>query len=76
MAVIQLDIDEKLIQAVGAQAIREFIDRQLSLLRLEYLGEKISSAIRKSGMDHQAEVEAAREEAWQEYKEKFLKDVR
>ena len=73
MAVIQLEIDEGLIQAVGMQAVKKSIERQLALLKLEYLGGKISEAIRQSGFDHEKEVEEAREEAWQEYKEKHLK---
>jgi hypothetical protein len=76
MAVIQLDVDEKLIQAIGAQTVKDFVERQLSLLRLEYLGEKIATAIQRSDMDHEVEVEAARKEAWEEYGAKFLKDVR
>ena len=75
MAVIQVEIDDALAQAVGIRAVEDFIARQLSVLRLRHLGEKISEAIRESGIDHDAEVNAARQEAWREYKEKHLKDV-
>jgi hypothetical protein len=75
MTVIQLEIDEGLIQALGAEAVKEFMERQLSMLRLEHLGGKIADAIRQAGLEHQVEVEEARQEAWQEYKGKYLKDV-
>jgi hypothetical protein len=72
MSVIQLDIDETLIQTIGLQAIKAFIERQLSLLRVQYLGEKMSHDIRQAGFDHDKEVEEVRQEAWQEYKSKYL----
>lgn len=72
MSVIQLDIDERLVQAVGIQAIQAFLERQLSLLRVRYLGEKISRAIEQAGFHHDKEVEEARQEAWQEYTTKYL----
>lgn len=75
MAVIQVEIDDALAQAMGMRAVEDFIERQLSLLRLRHLGERISDAIRESGIDHDAEVDAARQEAWREYKEKHLRDA-
>jgi hypothetical protein len=75
MSVIQLEIDETLIQAVGLQTVKTFMERQLSLLKVKYLGEKISAAIHQAGIDHPQEVEAARQEAWQEYKATYLKDI-
>ncbi len=75
MAIIQVEIDDALAQAVGIRAVEDFIDRQLSFLRLRHLGERISEAIRKSGIDHDTEVDAARQEAWREYKEKHSRDV-
>ncbi len=72
MAVIQLEIDETLIQAVGTQAVKTFIERQISLLRLEHLGQRVANAIQQSGVDHSAEVEGARQEAWQEAREEYL----
>lgn len=74
MAVIELKVDDGLVREVGTQAVKAFIDRQLSVLQLECLGEKVSAAIRQSGVDHHAEVEGAREEAWQEYGRGHLKD--
>ena len=44
------------------------MERQLTLLRVQYLGEKIAAAIQQAGINHQQEVKEARQEAWQEYK--------
>ncbi len=75
MIVIQLEVDEKLIQEIGVKSIKDFMESQLSLLKLRYLGDKVTEAILESGADHNKEVEEARKEAWEEYKEKHLKDI-
>ncbi len=72
MSVIQLDIDDRLVQTMGLQAIQAFMERQLSLLRVQYLGEKIAKAVQEAGFDHPKEIEEARQEAWEEYKAKYL----
>ena len=73
MRVIELEVDDTLVQEVGAETVKAFMVRQLSLLRLRCLGDKIAAGIHESGMDHRSEVQEARGEAWQEYKERHLK---
>ena len=41
MSVIQLEIEDALIQEVGAKTVKTFMERQLSLLHPQYLGEYI-----------------------------------
>ena len=72
MSVIQLDIDDILVRTIGFQAIQEFMESQLSFLRVRYLGDKIEQAIQQSDFEHPKEVEAARLEAWEEYKAKYM----
>jgi len=72
MSVIQLEIDETLVQTIGLQAIGAFMERQLSFLRVQYLGDNIAHTIEQSGFEHAKEVEEARQEAWKEYKVKYL----
>ena len=65
-----------LIQAIGLQAVKTFMERQLMLLRVQYLGKKIAAAIlQQAGINHQQEVKKARQEAWQEYKAKYFQDT-
>lgn len=64
-----------LVQAIGLQAVKTFMERQLTLLRVQYLGEKIAAAIQQVGINHQQEVKEAREEAWQEYKGKYFQNT-
>jgi hypothetical protein len=75
MSVIQLEIEDTLIQQVGAKTVKEFMEQQLSLLRLQYQGERIAQKIQESGIDHHSEVDEARQEAWEEYKAGHLQDL-
>jgi hypothetical protein len=76
MSLIQLEIDDTLIQTIGLQAVKTFMERQLTLLRVQYLGEKIAAAIQQAGINHKQEVKEARQEAWQEYKTKYFQDTK
>lgn len=73
MTTIQLEIDEKLLHEVGKQNVKEFLESQLSVLRLKYLGNLISDKIKHSNFVHEVELEKARLEAWNEYKEKYIR---
>jgi len=75
MSVIQFEVDEKLIKEVGLKNVKDFLQKQLVLLRLQYLGDKISKSIQESGIDHEKELEEVRAETWQDYKDKHLKDI-
>ncbi len=75
MSVIQLEIEEPLVHEMGMSAIRQFMERQLAFLRLQYLGRKVSTAIQDAGIDHDREVAAARQEAWLEYKKTHLQEA-
>jgi hypothetical protein len=75
MSTIQLEIDDTLLQQIGDRTVRTFIERQLSLLRFQYLGEKIAKKIQQAGVDHEKELSEAREEAWDEYKGKMLQKI-
>ena len=75
MTIIQLEVEDRLIEVFGVKTVKNFMEKQLAALRLQYLGEKIAEHIRQSGADHNKELAEARQEAWQEYKEKHLKDM-
>jgi hypothetical protein len=75
MSTIQLEIEDALLQQIGDRTVRTFIERQLSLLRFQYLGEKIAKEIQQSGINHKKELSEAREEAWDEYKGKILQKI-
>ena len=71
-SVIEFNIDDAYIQNIGIQTIKEFMERQLSLLNTQKIAERIIHAIQESGIDHRKELEESRSEAWSEYKAKYL----
>lgn len=75
MTIIKVEVDDQLIKEVGVKTINDFMKSQLDCLKLKYLGERIKDVIQESGIDHNKEVEEARNEAWQEYKQSHLKDA-
>ena len=75
MTALQFEIEDQLIQTVGLKTVKEFLERQLALLRLTYLGDVISQTIQESGINHPDEVAQARQEAWQEYKTTHLSQL-
>ena len=72
---IQLNINDKLIQRIGMDAIKQRLERELEFLYYESVADGIENAIKTSGIDNEKELELARKNAWEEYKKEFLKDI-
>lgn len=72
MSVISFEIDDDIAKAIGISSIKAYIEKQLSLLKLEYLSDEIGKSVKESGMNLEEEMEKAREEVWQENKDKYL----
>jgi len=56
MTIIQLEVEDRLIEALGVKTVKKIMENQLAVLRLQYLGEKIAEHIRQSGADHNKEL--------------------
>ncbi len=70
--VISFEIDDEIAKTIGLNSIKAYIEKQLSLLKLEYLSEEIGKSIKESGTNLEEEMEKVREEVWQENKDKYL----
>ena len=70
-----MEIDDTLIQTIGLQAVKTFMERQLTLLQVQYLGEKNCSSYSTNWNKPSEEVKEARQEAWQGYKTKYLMNI-
>lgn len=75
MSVISFEIDDNIAKAVGINSIKEFLEKQLALLKLEYLSEEIGKSIKASGMNLEEELEKAREEVWLSNKGRYLEKI-
>jgi hypothetical protein len=65
MTTIEIPISDDLIQRLGQQAIAEFLQKQMQLLRVQLLADKLGQAITNSGVDWEQELENARQKAWE-----------
>jgi hypothetical protein len=72
MNIISFEIDDDIAKAVGLSSIKAYIEKQISLLKLEYLSDEIGKSINESGINLEEEMEKAREEIWIENKDKYL----
>ena len=67
MTVVQIPVSEDLILAMGQRAVEDFLQKQTQVLRLQLLAERLDKTIADSGVDWDAELETARQEAWEKY---------
>jgi len=72
MATIEIKVNKELVEKVGLESVKEYLEKQLKLLKLQMLSKEIKTAIDESGLDIDKEFKNAKTEAWQEYKEKYL----
>jgi 1-deoxy-D-xylulose 5-phosphate reductoisomerase len=75
MQTIQVEISDDLLQKAGKEAITVYLQKQIKFLKLKMLGEEIRKSFEESEFNMEKEFQAAREEAWQEYKSQYLKDI-
>jgi hypothetical protein len=70
---ITLDIKETVIKDFGLFQIQEFFEKQLQLLELQMLANKLTENLKQTtNIDWDLEFENSRSEAWNEYKTSFL----
>jgi len=67
---LQLDISEDLVQLMGMSALQTYLQKQLESLKIQLLADKLGLAILQSGMNWEQEMENARQQAWNEYKQR------
>jgi hypothetical protein len=67
---LQLDISEDLVQLMGMNALQTYLQKQLESLKIQLLADKLGLAILQSGMNWEQEMENARQQAWNEYKQR------
>ena len=67
---MQLDISEDLVQLMGMSALQTYMQKRLELLKIQLHADKLGLAILQSGMNWEQEMENARQQAWNEYKQR------
>ncbi len=73
MIKIEVEVSPEIVNKFGVEALQQRLQRTIELEELAILAQKINREVKAAGLDYTTLVERAREEAWQELKEKYLK---
>ncbi len=69
---LSIKIKDDILQSFGIIYVQTYLQKQVQLLELQFLAEKMSTALSEStDTDWETELEQARQTAWDEYKVKF-----
>jgi len=68
MDTIQLGVDEWILKKFGEEMIKEYVNKMISLKKLEFFTDLISKSIVMPQEEYEKELEEIRKESWQEYK--------
>lgn len=68
METIQLGVDERVLKKFGEEKIREYVNRMISMKKLEFYTDLISKAIDMPEKEYQKKLDEIRKESWEQYK--------
>lgn len=75
MITIELQVTEDVVGKYGVKALINRLQQYIETERLKLMAEEIQEAILSSGENSDDLFDIARKKAWQEYKEKYLKNI-
>ena len=68
MDTIQLGVDEWILKKFGEEMIKEYVNKMISLKKMEFFTDLISKSIEMPQEEYEKELEEIRKESWEEYK--------
>ena len=68
MQTIQVGVDERVLQKFGEEKIKEYIDKMISVKKLEFFTDMISKSLDMPEKEYQKTLDEIRAETWEEYK--------
>jgi len=75
MTTIELNVSDDILKSSGTELIKNYLQEQLENLKLQSLADNIGKAMKDSGVDFEKEFIRCKKEAWEEYKNSYLKDI-
>ncbi len=73
---ISINVKDNLLKDFGLIHVQEFLQRQLQLYELQISANRITNYLQDTNVDWEKEFENERQIAWNEYKDKFLKNTK
>lgn len=68
MDTIQLGVEDWILKKFGEEMIKEYVNKMISLKKMEFFTDLISKSIEMPQEDYEKELEEIRKESWEEYK--------
>jgi hypothetical protein len=75
MVKISLEVSPEVVKKIGIEALQARLQRTIELEELSLIAGKMEEQLKASGIDYNAITEKARQEAWEEMKATYLKDI-
>ena len=75
MITIELQVSEDMVGKYGVKALINRLQQYLEAERLKIMAEEIQETVFEAGENHDDLFDIARKKAWQEYKEKHLRNL-
>lgn len=72
---IQIKVSPELAARYGMEALTERVQQIIEWDELSFKAQKMNQALQEAGIDFDTMAEEIRKEAWQDYKEKHLKNI-
>jgi hypothetical protein len=74
--ILHIEIDNQLKHYFSISTIQNYLEQQLQFLLMEQVKSNIDKQIAENGVDNEMLLEKAKEQAWDNYKDYFLKGVK
>jgi hypothetical protein len=71
METIQLGVDESILKKFGEEKIREYVNKMISVKKLELFTDLISKSIDMTEEEYQKKLAEIRKDTWEEYKKEL-----
>lgn len=65
---IQLGVDEQLLKKFGEEQIKNYLNKMISVKKLEFFTDLVSKSLDIPEKEYQKELDEIRRETWAEYK--------
>jgi hypothetical protein len=75
MQQIQLNIEDRYLQALSKEEIRAYLQKELDFMLLERFGETLKNALTESNTSLEEISKEAKQKAWERQKDKYLKGL-
>jgi hypothetical protein len=75
MAVLQLEVSERLVSSMGLDALQKKINQLLDLQELHLMALEIREQLKKDGLDQDNLLKDAKRRAWEKFKANQPKEI-